>query len=321
MPIIQNHSRREFVKTALTAGAGILLGPKVFGTDIQSASRLHPLNVFAKCLQFLDYDRMAEVIARVGFDGADLPVRPAGAVLPEKVKTDLPRAQKALAKNGKSIPMIVTSINDPDDRYTEEILGTAAQAGIKYYRMGYFDYDKSLSIQQNLDVHKKQTEKLEKINRKYGIHGGYQNHSGTRVGAPVWDLHWLLKDADPEFIGVQYDVCHAVTEGGVSWPLGMKLLAPWIKTIAIKDFIWKKEMDKWRPEYVPLTEGMVDFQAYLKACQALRIAGPVSIHYEYHLGGAEHGKPNPTMSLNDICAYLKKDLSWLRKQLEGQDVS
>src|SRR5688500_18352216 len=110
MPIKQNRSRREFVKTALAAGAGVLFGPQVFGTDVISAPRLHLVNVFAKCLQFLDYDRMAEVIARIGFDGADLPVRPGGAVLPEKVKTDLPRAQKALEKHGKSIPMIVTSI-------------------------------------------------------------------------------------------------------------------------------------------------------------------------------------------------------------------
>ena len=316
----QKRSRREFVKNALAAGTGVLLAPQVFGSDVLPASAPRPINVFSKCLQFLDYDRMAEVIARIGFDGADLPVRPAGAVLPEKVKTDLPRAQKALERNGRRIPMIVTAINDPDDKYTDQILGTASQLGIKFYRMGYFDYDKAHSIQQNLDTHKRTIEKLERVNRKFGIHGGYQNHSGARVGAPVWDLHWLLKDTDPEFIGVQYDVCHAVTEGGVSWPLGMKLLAPWIKTVAIKDFLWKKEGQRWRPAYVPLTEGMVDFNAYLNAYQELRITGPVSIHCEYDLGGAEHGKTNPTMSLADISAHLKKDLDWFRKALLAQGI-
>jgi sugar phosphate isomerase/epimerase len=314
-------SRREFLKAAVATAAGVAISPQVLGSPPAPAPRPAPVTVFAKCLQFLDYDRMGEAIARIGFDGADMPVRPGGAVLPEKVMTDLPRAVKALQRQGSSIPMIVTAINDPEDPRTEQILGTAAQQGIKYYRMGYLAYDAARTVQQNLDAHKKTMEKLERLNRKHGIHGGYQNHSGTGVGAPVWDLHWLLQDRDPAYIGLQYDICHAVTEGGVSWPLGLKLLAPWVKTAAIKDFRWKEQNGKWRPDYVPLGEGMVDFAAYLKQYKALGLAGPFTVHGEYDLGGAEHGKTNPTMSLDQIAGKLKKDLDWLRQQLRQHGIS
>jgi L-ribulose-5-phosphate 3-epimerase len=305
----------------MAAAAGAAISPQTFGSSLASLARPNPVNVFAKCLQFLDYDRMGEAIARIGFDGADLPVRPEGAVLPEKVKTDLPRALKALQRHGRSIPMIVTAINDPDDARTEQILGTASQLGIKYYRMGYFDYDPARSVEQNLDAHKKTMEKLERINRKFGIHGGYQNHSGTRVGAPVWDLYWLLQDRDPAYIGVQYDICHAVTEGGVSWPLGLRLLAPWVKTMAVKDFRWSQEKGKWQIKYVPLGEGMVDYDAFLKTYKALGLAGPVTVHGEYDLGGAEHGNAHPAMPLSQISGHLQKDLTWLRQQFRQHGIS
>jgi L-ribulose-5-phosphate 3-epimerase len=315
--------RRQFIKAAMAAAAGVVISPQTFGESLVPQARAipKPVNAFAKCLQFLDYDHLGEALARMGFDGADLPVRPGGTVLPEKVKTDLPRALKALQKHDRSIPMIVTAINDPEDPGTEQILGTASQLGIKYYRMGYFGYDKTKSVPENLEIHKKTMEKLERINRKYNIHGGYQNHSGTGVGAPVWDLYWLLQDRDPAYIGVQYDICHGVTEGGVSWPLALKLLAPWIKTAAIKDFMWARENKHWKIKYVPLGEGTVDFDAYLTQYKALGLAGPVTVHFEYDLGGAEHGKTNPAMSLADMSGYLKKDLTWLRQQFREHGIS
>jgi L-ribulose-5-phosphate 3-epimerase len=242
-------------------------------------------------------------------------------VLPQNVKIDLPKAVKALKKSGISVPMMVTGIVNPDDQFTENVLGTASELGIRYYRMGYLNYNPAKSIPENLDQHKRTIEKLEKINRKFGIHGGYQNHSGTNVGAPVWDLYWILKDSDPAFIGVQYDIRHAVAEGGVAWPLGMKLLAPWIKTTAIKDFYWKKENRKWILENVPLGEGMVDFNAFLKMYSSLGISGPVSIHLEYNLGGAEEGKTNPTMGLDKISEYMKNDNNWYRAKLKEMGIS
>lgn len=137
------------------------------------------------------------------------------------------------------------------------------------------------------------------------------------MGAPVWDLHHLLKDLEPESFGVQYDIRHATVEGGISWPLGMKLLAPWIQTADIKDFIWhKNEEGQWTIKNVPLGEGMVDFDKYFGLYKSLHIKAPVSIHYEYNLGGAEHGDRSPTMGLDEISQRLKKDITFLKKRFK-----
>jgi len=307
--------RRNFIKTTAAGATGMALSGKISAAVFSTSAKKRPVHVFTKCLQFLSYDDIAEVLAEQGFDGADLAVRPNGQVLPENVTTDLPKALKALRKAGVDSNMIVTEINNPDDLVSINILKTMADLGIGYYRMGYFNFDPKKSIPQNLDEHKKTFEKLENLNRKYGVHGDYQNHSGTRVGGPVWDLYHLLKDCDPEFIGVQYDVRHATVEGGVSWPLGMKLLAPWIRTTDIKDFVWvKDDAGKWQIKNVPLGEGMVDFKTYFELYKSFNIEAPVSIHYEYDLGGAEHGRKDTTMSLDEIKMWLKKDITFLKNQ-------
>lgn len=54
----------------------------------------------------------------------------------------------------------------------------------------------------NLDSQKRVFDKLDKLRRKFGIQGCYQNHVGTGVGGLLWNHYWLLKDFDPEYIGV-----------------------------------------------------------------------------------------------------------------------
>jgi L-ribulose-5-phosphate 3-epimerase len=308
--------RRDFIKTSTSGMAGVTLGTNLLASPLSFASDTkRPIHVFTKCLQFLDYDQMAGVVAKNGFAGADLTVRPNGQVLPENVKQDLPSVFKALQKAGVGTNMITTGINNADDPFTRPVLQTMADLGIRYYRMGYIEYDDTKSVPDNLDHHKFTFEKLEKLNKEFGVTGNYQNHSGVNVGSSVWDLYHLLKDRDPDYIGVQYDIRHATVEGGFSWPVGLKLLGPWIRTIDIKDFIWEKnEKDEWIVLNVPLGEGMVDFKKYFELYKSMDIEAPVSIHYEYDLGGAEHGDQNPTMSLDEINNWLKKDITFLTNE-------
>jgi L-ribulose-5-phosphate 3-epimerase len=320
---MKDKSRRSFIAKSATIISGVTLGLHQVSHAKQGFSLpggmmpagKRPIHAFTKVLQYLDYREMAEILAAEGFAGADLTVRAGGQVLPENVETDLPKAVKALREAGVDSYMITTNVIDADDKFTRPILKTMARLGIKYYRTGYLDYDSSKPVMQNLEGYKKSFEKLEKVNREFDVHGGYQNHSGRRVGGPVWDLYPLLKDRDPEFLGVQYDIRHATVEGAVSWPVGMKLLSPWIKTLDIKDFIWEKnEKGEWKIKNVPLGEGMVHFREFFELYKSMNIEAPVSIHYEYDLGGAEHGRMNPSVSTKEIRKWLKKDLEYLKGQ-------
>ena len=98
--------------------------------------------------------------------------------------------------------------------------------------------------------------------------------------------------------------------------LGMKRVEPWIRTICIKDFVWgKSENGEWKHQNVMLGKGMVDFDRFLTEYSTLNVEAPVSIHYEYDLGGAEAGKKEITMNPEEIYAFMKKDLEWFRQRL------
>ena len=308
--------RRNFIKTSGLSAAGIGLSSNGIAFPTAGKALKRPLCAFTKCMQFLNFDQIAEVLARLDFDGADITVRPGGQIEPENVKAELPKAAKTLQKAGIVLPMMVTAVTDAADPLSIETLKVAADSGIRYYRMGWLAYDFKKTIQQNLDGYKSSFEKLAKLNEKLGIHGGYQNHSGLHVGAPVWDLYDLVKDVDPKYLGVQYDIRHATTEGAYCWLLGMKRVEPWIRTICIKDFVWGKDAKgAWKHQNVLLGEGMVNFDDFLKEYITLKVEAPISMHFEYDLGGAEKGDKKTTMDPEKIYGMMKKDLDWLRNSL------
>ena len=278
----EKFSRRKFIGTMAIAGAAIPFTGKSAGNLIFSPlPSARPVHVFSKPMQWLGYDALAETIAEAGAEGIDLTVRPGGHVLPEKVETDLPKAVDAARKRGLKVDMIVTGIVRAEDKFAESVIETASSLGVKYYRLGEIIYDDSVGIMENLRKIKPDFQRLAELNRKYKIHGAFQNHVGVRVGSAVWDIYEILKELDPEFIGCQYDVRHAVAEGGSSWVNGFKLINPWVKCMDIKDFKWTLNNAKWNPESVPIGEGMVNFDEYFKLVKRYNVPGPVSVHFEY----------------------------------------
>ena len=279
-------SRREFVTRA--AAAGLTIG--ALGTASRAAGASAPprreagpeIAVFSKHLQWLPFDDVGPVIAESGFRAVDLTVRPGGHVLPERVEEDLPRAVEMLRKSGLTVPLMTTAITDANDPLTRRVLTTAKKLGVTHYRMGYWTFPANIDPLKALRDLKPRAAALAALNREIGIRGGYQNHVGTRVGGSVWDLGVLLEGIEPDGLGVQYDIRHAVAEGGESWPVALRLIAPHIDTVALKDFVWSRGANgRWSPESVPLGEGMVNFPAYLRQLLARGPLPPATVHFEY----------------------------------------
>lgn len=313
-------NRRRFISAAgISAVASPLLGFGITATNLnkwKNSSFLPDTDIclFSKHLQFLDYKSLAEFGAEAGLDGFDLTVRGGGHVEPKRVEEDLPRIVEETKKAGLKIPMITTKITDADDPLTERIIKTASKLGIKYYRMGYYSYDDGLGIEGTLDKCRMQISELADLNRHYGMHGAYQNHSGTRVGGPVWDIFYMIKGQNPNYIGCQYDIRHAVAEGGYSWETGFKLTKDYVKTVCIKDFIWEKKSDGgWGIKNVPLGEGMINLDKFAGYLDDIEFKGPVSLHIEYPIFNKGSGmKEKRKSALN----YVKKDVEALRNRIK-----
>ena len=309
-------NRRKAIKRtglglATLTGLGYI---KSMATDTQSQilGESWKINVFSKHLHWAKYDEMASVVKDIGFDGIDLTVRPKGHVEPANAERDIPKAVEAADKKGVEVPMMTTAIRRAEDPHTEPILRSASKNGIKVYRTGWYKYDGSISIQDNIVKFGTELKKIGELNAKYGIIGDYQNHSGLSGGAPVWDIQQMLEIADSEYIGVQYDIRHAMVEGLKAWPLGLRLLAPHIHSLDIKDYEYVKKDKGWDIRNVPLGEGAVDFKSYFKLLKELKVRAPLSIHYEYSLGGADKGKFELTIPKEKVIEAMVRDLNYLK---------
>ncbi|MDR8393966.1 sugar phosphate isomerase/epimerase [Aliifodinibius sp. S!AR15-10] len=268
--------------------------------------------VFSKHLEWLDYKPMAETAAELGFDGVDLTVRPGGHVLPENVTRDLPKAVQAVRNAGLEVLMISTAIGGVDQQHTEPILKTASDLGITNYRTDWYEYDDGISFEQNLEQFKERLSSLADLNEQLGIQGDYQNHSGSGFGASILDLWMVLEEIGSDWLGAQYDIRHATVEGAESWPVGFKAIYPHIGTLDIKDFHWTKQDGSWQVQNVPLGEGQVDFDRYFELLKKYGVTAPMSVHYEYPLGGANHGDSTLTIPEEEVLKALKRDLETLR---------
>lgn len=306
-------SRRSFVARAAAMGLAIRTGgPSVGGSVVGAGSRevqTPAVAVFSKHLQWLPFADVGPVIAESGFRAADLTVRPGGHVLPERVEDDLPRAVETLRRSGIAVPMITTAITDARDPLTRRVLETAKRLGVRNYRLGYWNFPPKTPPLQALREMTARAADLAALNLDIGIGGGYQNHSGTRVGGSVWDLGILLEKVDPRGLGVQYDIRHATVEGGTSWPVGLRVIAPHIDTIAIKDFQWERGPGgKWNIRNVPLGDGMVDVRAFLARLRELRAIPPVTVHFEYEPLEMETSRGGPARRKETIDG-MRRDLT------------
>ena len=308
--------RRKAIKSGFLGSAALsALNVPVFSQDHSNAEIPWKINVFSKHLQWVGYDEMAKFTAEIGFDGVDLTVRPKGHVEPADVERDLPKAAEACDKYGIEMGMMTTAIKSADDPTTEPIVKTAARLGVKVYRLGWYKYNFTKSIPDNLKEFSVELQKIGELNAKYGIVGDYQNHSGTSAGSAVWDIHEMIKDLNTKWIGVQYDIRHAMVEGLKAWPLGLRLLAPCIHSMDIKDFEYIKTDEGWNVKNVPLGEGGVDFKSYFTLLNELNAQAPISIHFEYPLGGADHGHRELTIPGDRVIEAMAKDLKYLRSVL------
>jgi sugar phosphate isomerase/epimerase len=272
------------------------------------------------------------VAAEAGCKAIAWTVRPGAHILPENVERDLPKAVELAHKAGLETPMVITALVEAKSTRADAILETMRGLGIRHYRAPSFRYDYSGDLEQQLDALKPRIASLVTLNEKYGTTAMYHTHSASgNVGGGVWDLWMILKQFDPRFVGLNYDLGHATIRGGTGWVETSHFAHRFVHGLSVKDFRWVKgaggrRLGAWSAEMVPGGEGMVDFAGMLSYFKSVGFAGPVELYQEYSVNvpgvaepvnmlGTDFGKWRLEMPKSQYLSLLKRDVSFYTNAL------
>jgi len=300
-------TRRRFLAAA-AAGSAVATAGTRGATEPPDVDRSpFPIVGFSKPFIDLSFDETADLVAEVGWDGIECPIREGKSthIAPANVSDELPKLVEALARRGKNVAIVTTSVVRLDAA-GENVLRTAARLGIRRARLGFLRYPRDEHPAKRVAELRAALADIAAFAGEIGMQIGYQNHSGgDYVGAPIWDLYEAVKDHDARHVGACFDIGHAVVEGGLSWPIQARLLADRFVAVYCKDFFWERTSRGQQVHWCPWGDGVVP-RAFLGWLGTTGFKGPLSQHHEYELGTAA-----------ERLAHFKRDLAALRGWLAG----
>ncbi len=315
---------RESMTNGSTRRAALVTGLALLRLAAGDTKRNLKVAIFSKHLQFLQGAELAHAAAEMGFNGIDITVRAGGHIDPAHVAEKLPPLVSLIRHNGLEVPMVTTDIVDSSSPHARNVLKTLNTLGIRYYRWGGFKYEDDQPFSRQIEGFRRRSAQLAALNAEYRVCAIYHTHSGVGlVGAPVWDIFQILNGLDPENVAINYDVGHATVEGGLGgWIDSFRLAEPYIRGVAFKDFFWQKDARKgWEPNWVPLGQGMVRFPTFCSMLARTPFEGPVQLHFEYSLGGADAGHRDITIPREQVFSAMRRDLRQLRTYLDASGLS
>jgi sugar phosphate isomerase/epimerase len=115
-------------------------------------------------------------------------------------------------------------------------------------------------------------------------------------------------------MGINFDVAHATIEGGLGgWIDSFRIVGSHLRGIAVKDFAWTRDAKGGaQAQWTPIGEGMVKLPQFFHMIAGTPFNGPIQMHYEYPLGGANDGKTTISIPKEEVYAAMKRDLDRTR---------
>lgn len=310
--------RRKFLKYGVLAGLAAPFGAGILkamaetkpaaGGALPAAGPLEeqPVYLFSKPIEDYSCQEQVEIAKGSGYQGLEITFRSGGGIKPEDGAREIPKFVRVAEAAGLKIPMAVTDIWNADRR-AEEMIRVMADNGITHYRLVSKKYDLKIPIERNLEIFRAELTELSELNARYGMTAGMQNHTGMVLNAAVWDGWTLYKDLDPNYIGAQYDIRHAMADNMASWELPLRAAAGHIGSLCIKDFVWNYTPERgYRPVTVPLGAGLVNFGKFFTLLREIGVSRPFSMHIEFPILTDEQ-KSLPAANRVDIITALVRN--------------
>ncbi len=271
--------------------------------------------MLSKPLEDLAYGELADTVAKLGMDGVDLTVRSPGHVLPERAKTDLPQAARAIRSRGLQIGWLTTAVDSAQSPHAEDVFATAADLGIEQLKLGYFRYAGFGAMRRQIAAARERLRGIEALCLKHGVQAGVHAHDGPTLSATTHAVSLLLDGFEPTALCYYPDLGHMGIEGSYGgWIHGLDLLAERIAMLALENLAQFQEADpetgaeRWQAKVVPFDQGFIPFPEAFRYLKRIGYTGYASFQAEYR-------GPNSFKDMNqaELLAQVKQDLEYTRR--------
>ena len=301
-------TRRQAITTTIGAAIGAGLESEILAQrpplppPPPPSTRKTPLVcAYSGNLARVPYTELAEIVSQMGYSGVDLTVMMGGHVDPRLTNVDMMRSVEVIADSGLELPMISTDITTTQNPTAYPVLYLASQAGVHLFRTGYWPH--GVATNARLTQAKQELLSVALLARRCNMIGMVPNKSGNFVGHNLEETAKLIGDMDAGWMGVCFDVAHAVADAGPDgWERVLRMSLPRLRAVTLQDFTWKQAGAEKKMELCPLGQGVVDWKKFFSILAAARFNGPLSLHMEY--------------AADDEPGSMSRDLEFTRKHIE-----
>ena len=233
--------------------------------------------VFTKYWKTLPLADLGALVASMGFDGVELPVRPGFQVEPENVAKHLPEAARILADHGVKIGTIA----GPTDEAT---LAACAAAGVPIIRI-CVGIDSDLGYMGTMDSLRREYDALVPLLDRYGVAIGVQNHCDRNVGSAM-GIRYLIEKYDPKHFCAVLDQAHCGLDGERA-EMAVDIVWSHLRVVNLKSAFWRRTngpeapVAEWKHYWTTGRHGMAEWPVVAAELQRRAFRGDVCLTAEY----------------------------------------
>lgn len=282
------------------------------------------LSVFSVCMPEYGIHETVRKLKELGYDGVEWRVTsPAPSQKPDnytmegrywtynlstvdvgKIEEDAEEIKRICSEAGLEISSLTTYLFIWDADNIERVMKAAKIMGCRNIRVLAPYYDKNENYRTQFDRAATQVKVIEKLAERYDVRVNFEIHMNYIIPS-VSAAYRLVAGTDPRYIGIIFDPGNMVHEGFEDYKLGIELLGEYLAHVHIKNGMWVKVgtsedgVDAWKPVWVPLKKGFVDFKNLIKQLKNVNYTGYLSIE--------------DFSNEEDTYSKLKESLEYLRK--------
>lgn len=232
--------------------------------------------VFTKPWPIEPIPALARRVRDMGFNAAEIPVRPGFQVEPERAEKTLVELASVFADHGLAVSSVASTLEEP-------IFAACATAGVPLIRiMGNITRGSYLTSEVRL---RSELAAAVPLCERYGVKVGVQEHYGDNV-SDSFGLRSLLEGIDPRFVGAIWDAAHDAL-AGVAPENGLDVVWDRLLLVNLKNAFYERvngpeaDVAEWKRHFTTARHGMASWPRVIAELRRRGYQGVVCLTAEY----------------------------------------